>query len=438
MKNQASTAATAISVHLFPLAVGIVALTVAAFPLPVRAQTVNTILLLPPLTTYANLAPGSAGSFLGATNDGNIGDCALEGCGTVFELSRSSGGTWSQTILHTFTGSDGAWPLSGLIRDSSGNIYGTTFYGGATYGNGCLDSGCGAVFKLSRIGQKWSETVLYNFSGGNDGSGPTGLAFSASGALVGIARFGGRTAQCSAGCGVVFQLSRDSDGTWHEGTLLRFAGGSSGQAPAGILLDSSGNIFGTAGGGNNSCYAGYCGLVFKLSHSSERWQESVLYRFHGSDGAGPNPSVIFDSAGNIYGSTLEGGTGCNTLTGCGTVFQLSLKSGVWSESVIHAFTDQADGYSPVDGLVFDAKGNLYGGTQFADNLAGCNEFQIGACGQIFKLTPQSGFWNLTAEYPTPGWVTPVGDLLVDASGTLYGSAVDELYFAGGAVFQITQ
>src|SRR5205807_10587125 len=170
----------------------------------------------------------------------------------------------------------------------------------------------------------------------------------------------------------------------------------------------SGNIFGAAGGGRNSCYVGYCGLVFKLSHSSAGWKESILYRFHGPDGELPNPSLIFDSAGNIYGSTFLGGTGCNTLTGCGTVFRLSLKNGVWNESVIHAFADEADGNSPIDGLVFDAKGNLYGGTQFGGNLVGCNEFQIGACGQIFKLTSNSGGWGITAEYPTPGWITPVG------------------------------
>lgn len=155
-----------------------------------------------------------------------------------------------------------------------------------------------------------------------------------------------------------------------------------------------------------------------------------------NEGNVPNPSLIFDSAGNLYGSTFEGGSGCSSLPGCGTVFRLSIRNGAWSESVIHAFTDQADGNSPVDGLVFDAKGNLYGGTQGADNLAQCNEFEFGACGQIFKLSPHAGGWEVTAEYPTPGWITPVGDLLVDASGSVYGSACDEYYFAGGAVFEI--
>jgi hypothetical protein len=281
------------------------------------------------------------------------------------------------------------------------------------------------------------ETVLYSFNGGKDGSNPNALVFGPSGNLVGTTALGGNSV-CSAGCGVVFQVSRNSSGSWHETSLLAFPGASGGQYPVGLLLDSSGNIFGTAGGGRNICYVGNCGLVFKLAHSSAGWKESVLYRFRGPDGAIPNPSLIFDSAGHIYGSTREGGTGCNIQTGCGTVFQLSLKNGVWSESVIHAFTDQADGNTPVDGLVFDGKGNLYGGTQFADNLVGCNEFQLGACGQIFKLTPHSGSWKIAAEYPTPGWITPVGDLLVDPSGTIYGSAADQVYFMGGAVFEITQ
>jgi uncharacterized repeat protein (TIGR03803 family) len=434
VKNLLSSIAAANRVGLVSLG-WIVALALAALASPVRAQTATTISLLPVLTTYANLVPGASGKLYGVTNEGNISNCGLLGCGTVFELSPASGGTWTQTVLHTFSGSDGAFPQSGLVVGPAGSFYGTTYYGGPTYGAGaCLGNACGVVFELSRNSQNaWVETVLYSFSGGTDGSNPTALALDPSGNLVGTTAFGGNPA-CS--CGVVFRLARDSSGAWQETTLLAFPGGLGGQVPAGILLDSSGNIFGTAGGGKNTCYAGYCGLVFELSHSATGWKESVLYRFHGSDGAIPNPSLIFDSAGNLYGSTFEGGSGCSSLPGCGTVFRLSIRNGAWSESVIHAFTDQADGNSPVDGLVFDAKGNLYGGTQGADNLAQCNEFEFGACGQIFKLSPHAGGWEVTAEYPTPGWITPVGDLLVDASGTVYGSACDEYYFAGGAVFEI--
>ena len=400
-----------------------------------HAQTVNTISQLPSLTTYSNLVPGPSGTFYGVSNDGGLAHCDL-GCGTVFQLSPAAGGTWTQTALHIFTGPDGIWPQSGLVVGPSGNLYGTTYYGGPSYGSGaCLGNGCGLVFELSRNSQNtWVETILYAFNGGKDGSNPTALALGPSGDLVGATTLGGNPA-CN-GCGVVFRLTRNSSGAWQESTLLAFSGGFTGQYPLGLLLDSSGNIFGTASGGRNVCYTGYCGLVFKLTHSSTGWKESVLYRFHGPDGESPNPSLIFDSAGNIYGSTFLGGTGCTSVTGCGTVFRLSLKNGVWSESVIHTFTDQADGNSPVDGLVFDAKGNLYGGTQFASNLVGCNEFQVGACGQIFKLTPHAGVWKIAAEYATPGFIAPVGDLLVDASGKVFGTACDKVYFMGGAAFEI--
>lgn len=402
------------------------------------AQTANTISLLPSLTTYANLVPGPSGTFYGVSNDGGLAHCDL-GCGTVFQLSPSSGGTWTETVLHIFTGSDGIWPQSGLVVGPSGNLYGTTYYGGPTYGSGaCLGNGCGVVFEISKNSQNtWVETTLYAFNGGTDGSNPTALALGKSGDLIGATVAGGNSA-CSSGCGVIFRVARNSSGAWQESSLLDFAGGFTGQYPLGILLDSSGNIFGTAGGGRNACYAGYCGLVFKLAHTSAGWKESVLYRFRGPDGATPNPSLIFDSKGNIYGSTSEGGAGCTGQPGCGTVFQLSLKSGVWHESVIHAFADQLDGETPVDGLVFDTKGNLYGGTQFADNLVQCNEFQLGGCGQIFKLTPHSADWEITAEYATPGWFAPIGDLVADSSGTVYGSACDQLYFTGGAVFEIKE
>jgi hypothetical protein len=418
-----------------PLAVAGIVCGLAAMASPARAQNATTISLLPPLTTYVNLVPGPSGRFYGVTSEGNIGHCVL-GCGTVFELSRSSGGSWTQTSLYTFDGTSGAWPQSGLVLDKAGNLYGATYYGGATYGSGCISDGCGAVFRLSRSGSGWVETVLYSFSGGSDGSNPTSLAFDASGDLVGTARYGGSTAQCSSGCGVIFQLARDSGGAWHESTLLEFPGGSSGEGPLGLSSDAYGNFYGTAGGGKNTCYAGYCGIVFKLTHSSAGWKESVVHQFHGSDGELPNPSLIFDYAGNIYGSTFEGGTGCKSVAGCGAVFQLTLNSGVWHEVAIHNFTDQADGYSPLDGLVFDAQGNLYGGTQFGGFLPGCNEFLIGACGQIFKLSQNAGAWSITAEYPTPGWIAPVGDLAVDKSGTVYGSACDLTYLAGCAIFEI--
>lgn len=176
-------------------------------------------------------------------------------------------------------------------------------------------------------------------------------------------------------------------------------------------------------------------MVYKLSPSSSGvWQESVLYAFTGgNDGLAPGlGNLVFDRAGNLYGSNVFGANvssqTCGNTSGCGVIFLLApVASGGWKFNLLHTFSD---------GLVFDAKGSLYGGTQFADNLVGCNQFQIGACGQIFKLTPHSGVWKIAAEYPTPGFIAPVGDLLVDASGTVFGAACDKTYFTGGAVFEI--
>lgn len=402
----------------------------------VHAQTATTIALLPSLTTYVSLVPGPSGILYGVTAAGNASRCNL-GCGTIFELTRASGGGWTQTTLHTFTGGDGAWPQTGLLLDKAGNIYGATYFGGASAN--CLGQGCGVVFKLSRDSRgNWAETVLHSFSGGEDGSNPTALAFGASGSLVGATSFGGNTALCGGiGCGILFQLSPAAGGVWRETRLINFGGGVHGQNPLGILLDSSGNIFGTAKGGiiESACGGGYCGIVFEASDGAAGWKESIIHTFHGFDGSRPNPSLTWGAAGQIYGTTYLGGTAC-ARPGCGTIFQLSFQNGAWNETIVHNFTDQSDGEFPTDGLLFDAKGNLYGGTAYGDNILGCNPFQIGACGQIFQLSSSSGSWQVTAEYSAPGFVTPVGDLLVDGSGTVFGAACDEYYFNGGSIFEI--
>ncbi len=409
---------------------------------PLNGQSVTTVALLAPLTTYVNLVPASSGKFYGILSTGNINSCDL-GCGTIFELSPNSDGSWNQATLHTFTGADGAWPAAGIIIDIGGNIFGTTYYGGSTYGSSsgpCITYGCGAVFELSPQAQGvWKETVLYDFTGGKDGWSPTGLAFRPSGSLVGTTIYGGSTTSCSPGCGLVFQLEQETGGTWKESVLHSFPGGAAGQNPVGMTLDSSGNILGTAGGGLNQCWAGYCGIVFKLSHSATGWQGSVVHSFHGSDGAQPNPSLTLDSAGNIYGTTYEGGnerTVCAPV-GCGVVFELSLKNGEWKESILHSFADQADGEFPTDGLALDAQGNIYGGTSNGGQIADCNPLVYGACGQIFVLSAKSGAWRVREEIPSPGWDTPVGALVVASSGRVFGASCDEYYDSGGYIFEIT-
>jgi uncharacterized repeat protein (TIGR03803 family) len=418
--------------------VGAIALVLGmATPAPAQTPTVTTITTFPALTTYVNLIPDPSGTFYGVTGGGNVNLCETMGCGTIFELAPSGGGLWTQTTLHTFTGADGAFPAAGIILDSRGNIYGTTSNGGAS--ENCLGYGCGVVFELSRGSSgAWTESVLYSFSGGEDGSNPTTLALAPSGALVGTTVHGGNLSNCGgSGCGVLFELSRASGATWQEKVLFAFAGETSGQNPLGIAVDSSGAIFGTASGGivQDACGGIYCGVVFEFTHGSSGWHESVVHTFRGPDGANVNPSLTFDGAGSVYGTTQWGGQGCSN-PGCGVVFKLSPKNGAWTEAILHSFGDQADGGFPTDGLVFDGKGNIYGGTSNGSDITGCNPFVYGACGQIFKLSPDLGTWQISAEYPVPGWYTPVGDLLVDASGTVYGAACDEYYFSGGNAFEI--
>ena len=240
---------------------------------------------------FAGLIADSSGNLYGTTQSGG----ASGGHGVVFKLSPSG----TETVLHTFTGgSDGGIPRAGLIADTGGNLYGTTAGGGA--------SNAGTVFKLSPSG---TETVLYSFTG-SDGSGPfAGLIADSSGNLYGTTQSGG----ASGGHGVVFKLS--PGGT--ETVLYSFTGGSDGGTPrAGLIADSSGNLYGTTQFGGPGCGGVGCGVVFKLSPSGT---ETVLYSFTGSDGSGPFPGLIADSSGNLYGTTLSGGAS----GGHGVVFKLT-------------------------------------------------------------------------------------------------------------------
>jgi uncharacterized repeat protein (TIGR03803 family) len=236
-----------------------------------------------------------------------------------------------ETVLYSFKGgSDGSNPAAGLIVDSSGNLYGTTFNGGG--GSGCgSDFGCGTAFKLAPDG---TETVLHAFTGGSDGGLPeAGLIADGSSNLYGTAYQGG-----ASNLGVVFKLA--PDGT--ETVLYSFKGGGDGGVPAGTLIaDSSGNLYGTTSeGGGSGCFGNGCGTVFKLAPDGT---ETVLHAFTGgSDGAHPNVALIADGAGNLYGTTGGGGiTLC--YEGCGTVFKLAPDG---TETVLHAFTGAATGIFP--------------------------------------------------------------------------------------------
>jgi hypothetical protein len=404
---------------------------------PAVSQTLSTIELLPSLTAYVSLVPGPSGTFYGVTADGNLGFCNF-GCGKVFQLTPTTGG-WTQTTLHVFTGADGIWPAAGLLLDQSGNLFGTTYYGGTS--QACLGLGCGVVFELSPDSDgHWTETTLYSFSGGVDGQSPTSIVLGPSGSLLGTTVFGGASTNCGTnGCGVLYQVLKGSNGQWQERVLSSFVGGVSGQNPVGIVENSSGVIYGAASGGvvEDACAGNYCGTLFRFTQTSGVWKETVLHTFHGNDGANPNGSLTIDSSGHIFGTTQWGGNVCRA-PGCGVVFELALTNGAWKESVLHFFANGTDGQYPSGGLVFDAKGNLYGGTSNGGAVTGCNPFESGYCGQIFRLSPGSTGWHVSALYPTPAFYVPVGDLVFDSSGNLFGASCDEYYFLGGNIFTIAK
>jgi len=221
--------------------------------------------------------------------------------------------------------------------------------------------------------------------------------------------------------------------------LYDFKGRASGQNPKGIVANSSGDIYGAAGGGviENACGGIYCGTVFEITGSGSGRKASLIHTFHGADGANVNGSLILDSAGNIFGTTQWGGKPCAS-PGCGVVFELASAKGTWKEAVLYSFANGTDGEYPSDGLAFDAEGNLYGGTSYGGSIENCNPFLDGACGQVFELSSVSGRWRINKEYATPNFYTPVGNLLFDSSGNLFGASCDKVYFNGGNIFEVVK
>jgi uncharacterized repeat protein (TIGR03803 family) len=288
---------------------------------------------------YAGLIQDAAGNLYGTTASGGA-----FGFGTVFKLDT----TGTESVLHSFTGTpDGSSPYAGLLRDTVGNLFGTTNTGGS--GQGC-SSGCGTVFKLDTPGK---ETVLHSFTGAayeyevsplagliRD---PAGNLYGTTAGLYGACLFQGRWYYC----GTVFKLNAAGNAT----LLFRFSGGAYGAIPyAGLVRDAAGNLYGTTVFGGAYPYTH--GTVFKLDTTGK---ETVLHSFTGgADGANPYAGLIQDAAGNLYGTTASGGA-----SGSGTVFKLDTTG---KETVLHSFTGGADGANPHAGLILDAAGSLYGTT----------------------------------------------------------------------------
>jgi uncharacterized repeat protein (TIGR03803 family) len=319
----------------------------------------------------------------------------------------------SQTlnVLHAFTGAgDGGNPSAGLTMDKAGNLYGTTLYGGA---------GGGTVFKLSHSGSSWVLNNLYSFTGGDDGGNSQArVIFGSDGSLYGTTSAGGYAN------GVVFNLRPQATACksaicpWTETVLYRFQGGSDGIIPeyGDLTFDQAGNVYGTTvEGGLLSC-GGSCGVVFKLTKSGNSWTESVLYSFTGgNDGGSPFSGVIFDSAGNLYGTAYYGGD-----ISAGTVYELSPSGSGWTEKTLTDFS--GGGGFPVGGLTFDQQGNLFG-TGFSGGTA-------------FELSPSNGNWTYSLLYTFNGFDGPFGSPTFDAAGNFYGTNATGGAYDQGFVFKL--
>ena len=361
-------------------------------------------------TPLAGLLMDAAGNLYGTTTyGGNNNSCPGGiGCGTVFKLDTNG----VETVLHNFNGPDGANPSASVIMDSKGDLYGTTEFGGRL--QDCTDTGgagCGVVFKLNGK----TETVLHRFcsvENCSDGALPwRGLVMDASGALYGTANVGG-----SANGGVVFKLVGKKETVLHS-----FTGYSDGAYPtAGLIMDAKQRLYGTATvGGDYNCG---CGVVFKMAGK----KETILYSFKGSpDGDTPYAALFMDARGNLFGTTVFGGSSDNR----GTVFEVS-RGG--KEHVLYRFTPQHnDGLRPQSSVVRDAEGNLYGTT------VGGGDAGDGIVFEVTKDGKEKVLHSFCSEQNCADGAYPSGDLIMDAKGNLYGTAYGGGVNGNGTIFMIT-
>jgi uncharacterized repeat protein (TIGR03803 family) len=354
----------------------------------------------------------SAGNLYGTTNNGG------EGFGTVYELVKSD--NYYALTFHAFTSAngDGADPTGGLVMDSSGDLFGTTYEGGTP--------DYGTVFELVNSDVGYTEKVLYSFTNtSGDGTHPfAGLITDKAGNLYGETNYGGNQND-----GTIFELVYSS-GHYTEKVLHSFGdtNGDGTHPLRRLLMDGSGNLFGTTNDGGAYGY----GTVFELAKSLNGYTENVLYSFSGTNGDGANPEadLVMDGSGNIYGTTTFGGTyGGNPAYG--TVFELVNSSSGYAEKVLGAFSGSSAGGGayPEGGLVMDAFGNLYG-TTIEGGAAGN--------GRVFKESVSSGETVIYDFMGYPDGEAPAADLLLDSSGHLFGTTEDGgTDGADGTVFEIT-
>jgi uncharacterized repeat protein (TIGR03803 family) len=362
----------------------------------------------------------------------------------VYQLvpPKVGGGAWTENVIYTFLGgSDGRQPSGGLVFDQTGNLYGTTSYGGNISPCG---GGCGTVFELSppaQPGGAWTHTVLYTFQGSYDGSGPGEVVFGPNGSLYGTTHIGGSAGfyfSCvgypnrnDIACGTVFELTPPTKkgGSWTKIILYSFPSyPGDGQYPGSdITFDRLGNLYGTTGGGGTSGY----GIAYQLALPAKgngSAKETVLHDFTGgSDGGYPGGGLALGANGQFFGVAEYSGV----TNASGLVFELTppaQSNGTWTETVLYNFPGfSGDGTTPFSTPTVDWNGNLYGLTAYGGTTGG---------GTVFRLAPPSGSgaWTETILYNWPGYEEP---MVVFHNGLLYGTAVTGGSAGLGSVFTLT-
>jgi len=371
--------------------------------------------------TANGLAIDQEGNLYGTAVTGGISNCPFDppGCGTVFKLSRHND-SWIYTVLYSFSGvSDGFWPQT-IAVGPDGSLYGTTIFGG----NGC-GHGCGTVFRLQppatfcrSVSCPWTKTTLFQFGHLLDGAGPSvTVTFDSSGNI-----YGGTNAYGENGLGTVWELARSGGGcSFQVLYALQFTGG---QAGNGVVFDAAGNLWGSGDGGDPNCggqnelYG--CGVIWELTPSASGWNQTIVFNLDSTTGGGPNGTFRFDQAGNLYGTLTDNG-----LEGNGGVFQFAPSSGQYN--LLYAAPGDVNvAYGPQGGVVMDGAGNIYA----ADPANGPHDD-----GYVIRLTPSNGHWIYTDLHDFAGGSdgsAPYGPLVVDAEGNVYGAN------AANVIFEITR
>ena len=335
------------------------------------------------------------------------------------------------TVLHNLSTSQGVNPVAGLSMDRAGNLYGTAS-GGGNFGGTCGNFGCGTVFKLTRAGSGWILNVLHAFTGGADGAGPYArVVFGPNGILYGTTAAGGQGVQAT-----VFSIRPPASPCltalcpWSETVLYRFTGGADGNTPnyGDVVFDQAGNLYGVTlkGGAYN------LGVVYELTHSGGGWTETVMHDFAGNgqgnnDGSSPYGGLVIDNSGKLYGTTQSGGA-----NSYGAVYRLTPVGAGWTEDILHSFDFATEGGLPWGAPVLDASGNLLGAT---------SSFGLDGGGTLFELTSTGGLWSFSVPYAFAGngseYQGPLAALTMDAAGNLYGTTLYNGAYAHGTVFKLT-